>query len=304
MRALRVCFLLLLAIPAALSQKKEQWAEMQRDIAQIQTDLKTLQNSQSATLGQIQGMLTQLTSAIDNTNTKVQNQLQDGLRQQQQAISAPVANLNNRMDQMAQSFQELKETILDMNGRIGKLDAKIQDLQNQIQLGGHPAPPPGAATPGPGDAGGGTVGNTGPSGLAACPPTMQADNTYSNARRDYMAGQYDLAMQEFGDYSRCFPGTTYAPNAQYYLGDILYKKGNYEDALVAFDKVIEQFPDNNKTGDAHFMKGNTLVKLGRKDAAVKEYRKVVSNYPDTDSAIQARAKLRELGLATAPSKRK
>ncbi|HSM76099.1 MAG TPA: tol-pal system protein YbgF [Bryobacteraceae bacterium] len=301
MRALRASFVLLLAIPAAFGQKKEQIADMQRDIASIQDTLKSLQTSQASTLGQIQGMLTSMSTAVDSNNTKVQNQLSEALRQQQQAVLTPVANLNTRLDQMAQSFQELKETILDMNSRLGKLDAKIQDLQTQIQLGRNPAPAPGTAGVDPS----GTSLNSGvPSGQAGCPSSMQADSTYSNARRDYMAAHYDLAMQEFSDYARCFPTTQYAPNAQYYVGEIYYNKGDYENAMKAFDTVLEQYPENTKTGDAHYMKGNSLVKLQRKEAAVKEYRQVISKYPESDSASKARTKLRELGVSAGTPRRR
>lgn len=300
MKALRAFLVLLIAIPAAFGQKKEQIAEMQRDIASIQDAVRTLQTSQASTLGQIQGMLTSMSGAMDSNNTKMQSQLRDALHQQQQAVMGPVANVNTRLDQMAQSFQELKETILDMNSRLGKLDAKIQDLQTQIQLGRSPAPPPGSAS--------GTDPNSGasaavPAGAGACPSNLQADSTYSNARRDYMAAHYDLAMQEFSDYARCFPTTQYAPNAQYYVGEIYFNRRDYDSAVKAFDTVLEQYPENNKTADAHYMKGNSLLKLDQKTPAITEFKAVVSKFPQSDAAIKAKAKLRELGSPTTSRRR-
>ena len=55
---------------------------------------------------------------------------------------------------------------------------------------------------------------------------MQAGATYTNAFRDYMGQKYDLAMQEFSDYLKYFPKTDFAPNAQFYIGDIYYRKGD------------------------------------------------------------------------------
>ena len=75
---------------------------------------------------------------------------------------------------------------------------------------------------------------------------MQAAPTYTNAYRDYKAGKYDLAMQEFGDYLRYFGSTEFAPNVQYYIGDIYYRKADYDNALQAFDAVLEHYPDNSK----------------------------------------------------------
>ena len=72
--------------------------------------------------------------------------------------------------------------------------------------------------------------------------------------------KYDLAMQEFSDYLKYFPKTDFAPNAQYYIADIYYRKGDYENALPAFDAVLEQYTDSSKTPDAHFMKGMSYSK--------------------------------------------
>ena len=109
---------------------------------------------------------------------------------------------------------------------------------------------------------------------------MQAGATYTNAFRDYMGDKYDLAMQEFSDYLKYFPKTDLAPNAQFYIADIYYRKGDYDNALPAFDAVLEQYSDNSKTPDAHFMKGMSLLKMGKRDAAAREFRDVYAKYPD------------------------
>ena len=303
MRTLRVAVLSAIAVCAAFGQKKEQFADMQRDIATIDGNVKDLQKTLPAALGELKGIIGQLSNSVDSSNTKMQAQLQAGLEQQQAAVKAPVANLNGRLDQIAQSFQELKETILDMNSRIGKMDAKLQDLQHQIQIGSNPPPAPGSSVVAPPGGSGGGMATGGPA-PGACPSTLQADTTYSNARRDWVAANYDIAMQEFSDYARCFPSTQYAPNSQFYIGDIYYKKGDYDNSLKAFDTVVERFPENPKTGDAHYMKGLSLLKLNQRDAAAKEFRLVVSKYPNTDSAAQARLKLKELGLSAGPAPRR
>ncbi len=302
MKANRVCLALLMVIPAAYGQKKEQFAEMQRDIASIQDDVKAIQGNQTEKFTALQTLIQQALDSANRANTQMavmSDKQQSALKDLQNSATVPIATLNSRLDQMAQSFQELKETILDMNSRISKMDAKLQDMQKQIQIGSNPPPAPGASSASPGPGGMTFSGATG-----ACPATLQADTTYSNARRDYTAGSYDLAMQEFGDYVRCFPNTQFAPNAQFYIGDIFYKKGDYDTAVKAFDAVITQFPENNKTADSHYMKANSLMKLGQRDAAAKEFRVVLSKYPDSDAATQAKARLRELGLSAGPATRR
>ncbi len=302
MKAKSVFLVLLMTVPALYGQKEEQFAEMQRDIASMQDDIKAIQSAQTEKFTTLQTLIQQALDSANRANTQMavmSDKQQSALKDLQNSATVPIATLNSRLDQMAQSFQELKETILDMNSRISKMDAKIQDLQKQIQIGANPAPAPGATAAPPGPGGMASSGSS-----AGCPATLQADTTYSNARRDYTAGSYDLAMQEFSDYVRCFPNTQFAPNAQFYIGDIFYKKGDYDTAVKAFDAVITQFPENNKTADSRYMKGNSLMKLGQRDAAAKEFRLVVSKYPDSDAATQAKARLRELGLSTGSTHRR
>jgi tol-pal system protein YbgF len=133
---------------------------------------------------------------------------------------------------------------------------------------------------------------------------MSAEAAYTNAYRDYVGGNYDLAMQEFTDYVKYFNNTQFAPNAQYYIGDIYYKRKDYDNAIQAFDAVLEHYSDNSKTPDSHLMKGRSLQAEGKRDAAAREYKEVVNKYPDTEAAAKAKSLLKELGLSAASSKRK
>ena len=132
-------------------------------------------------------------------------------------------------------------------------------------------------------------------------PPLSADVTYTNAYRDYIGGKYDLAMQEFNDYLKYFSNTALAPNVQYYIGDVYYKKQDYANAVQAFDAVLEHFGENNKTPDAQYMKGMSLLGLGKNDAAAREFRDAYMHYPDTQIAAQAKARLKELGLNVTPT---
>jgi tol-pal system protein YbgF len=108
-------------------------------------------------------------------------------------------------------------------------------------------------------------------------------------------------MQEFTDYLKYFSNTQFASNAQFYIGDLYFKRQDYTNALQAFDNVLERFPDGNKTADAHYMKGMALMQLGRNDSAAREFRDVYTSYPDTDLAAKAKARLKDLGLTVGAS---
>jgi TolA-binding protein len=194
----------------------------------------------------------------------------------------PVANLGTRVDQMAEEFRYVKESVTDMTARMGKLQTQIVDLGNAVKIMQAPPPPPGAETP---------------------PPGLSAETLLNNARRDRLGGNLDLALQEYEDYLRYFGNTDLAPEVQYNIGEIYYNKGDLDSALKAFDMVLEKYPDNNKTEDALYMKGMTLLKSGQRTAAAQEFREQLKRFPSGQLAAKAKAELKKLGYS-APTTRK
>ena len=272
--------------------------ELQRDVALLQDQVRTMQRSMDEKLSAMQTLLQQTLDSANRTNTAVavmQSKFNDALKQQQDSVTAPVASVGQKLEQMSEDFRAVRESVLDMNTRMGKLDAKMADLQRAIEILRNP---PAAPPPVDGSGSSPSGGATGSQPPAAPPPGMQADTTYTNAFRDYKTAKYDLAMQEFSDYLKYFGTTQLAANAQFYIGDIYYRKQDFENAVQAFDAVLEHWSDNNKTPDAHYMKGMSLFQMGKRDAAAREFRDVYSRYPDSDVAGQARARLKEMGLST------
>jgi TolA-binding protein len=304
----RSAILLFALSPFAFGASKE-IMELQRDVALLQQQVTTLQSSIDQKVAAIQTLTQQTLDSVNRTNTAVavmENRFNEAMKQQQQSLNGPVANVGQKLDQMSEDFRAVRESVLDMNTRMGKLDAKMADLQNLINtMRTAPAAPPPAA-------GGPTV-TTDPNGgaVASGPPQgMQAGDLYTNAVRDFNGGKYDIAFQEFSDYLKYFGTTSFAPAAQYYMAEIYFRKMDYAAALQAFDAVLEKFPDNAKTADAHYNKGMCLMNLGRNDGAAREFRDVYARYSDVnpDIAAKAKARLREMGLTvsatTTPKRRK
>jgi len=295
----KVSLLFLAMAPFAFGASKE-IQELQRDVAMLQDQIRNMQRSYDEKSASMLTLVQQTLDSVNRTNTAVavmENKFNDALKQQQAGVSAPLANVGQKLDQMSEDFRAVRESVLDMNTRMGKLDAKIADLQNLISSIQRPAPPPptDASTSAASPTGGTAPIATGP------PPGMQAETTYTNAYKDYKGSKYDLAMQEFGDYLKYFGQTQFAPNAQFYIGDIYYRKQDYPNALQAFDAVLEHYSDNTKTPDAHYMKGLCLMAMGKNDSAAREFRDVYTNYPDAEVAAQAKARLKDLGLSVGTS---
>jgi tol-pal system protein YbgF len=291
-----------LGIAPLSSAANKEMIELQRDVMTLQDQVRQLNEKLVA-------LTTLMQASLDNTrqsNTAIgvmQAKLEESLKEQKGVLVAPVANVSQKLEAMSQDFQSVRETVLDLNSRMGKLDAKITDLQNLMNNinSQRLAPPPPTVPDGSANGGAPAGGSTAPAGPPTPPPGMKAGDSYTNAYRDYIAGSYDLALSEFTDYLKYFPTADFASGAQYYVGDIYYKRKDYENAIIAFDAVLEHFSDNSKTPDAHLMKGRSLQALGKRDSAAKEYKETIAKYPETPAAAKAKTLLKELGLASSSS---
>lgn len=301
MKLAGITCILLAAIPVSFAASKE-IIELQRDVAQLQDQVRAMQK----TLDQLTLMTQQALDVGNRSNTSLavmDRALTETTKSMQQAISAPIMNVGTKVDNLSEDYRNLRETVNDLAARMGKLDSKMTDLMNLIATLKAPAPPP----PQPGSENPGTPGSLTPSsgGPATPPAGLKSEKLYSDAVRDYTGGSYDVALSEFTDYVKYFNETVFAPNAQFYIGSIFYKRQDYPNALEAFDSVLEKYSENPKTASAHFWKGKTLLAMGKRDAAAKEFREVISKFPSSDVVQASRTELRNLGLSTgeaAPTK--
>jgi len=278
--------------------------ELQRDVAILQDQITKMQKDFGDRLVTMQTLVQQTLESVNHTNVAVQvmeNKFNDALKQQQQSVGPAVANVGQKLDQMSEDFRAVRESVLDMNTRISKLDAKMADLQNLISTMQHPP-----AAPPPQEGGTSPIGGTASAQPSGPPPGVQAGPLYTSGYSDYRSGKYDLSLQELSDYLKYFPNTDLAPNAQYYIGDIYYRKQDYDNALQAFDAVLEHYSENSKTPDAQYLKGMAFLKMGKRDSAAKEFRDVYAKYPGTETAANAKAQLKQMGLTvgTAAAKRR
>lgn len=283
----RVAFVVFLLSPVTFAQKRE-FVELQRDVATLQDQVRSLERSFNEKMGSLTTLVQQTNDSIGKLSTAMAV-LDSSLRERESKLSAPLTSVGAKVEQMSSEFQAVRVSIDDLSARLGKLERGLVDLGNVIKvITTPPTPPP--------PAGGGSA--TGP------PQGMSAETLYANAMRDKDGGNADMALQEFADYLKYYRDTDTAPNAQYYLGEIAYNRKDYESALKAFDAVLEQFPEskNTKLLDAMFMKGRTLALMGDKAGAIGEFRAVIKRAPNSDLATKAKAQLASLGPASASKK--
>ena len=282
---------LLTACSAVSPAANKDLIELQRDVSILQDKIDTMQRDLDTKMGELAARMQQVQDNSARSNAQVQDAVTNGLGRQ----LAPIAGLSAKVDTTSDDVRALKDALNDLGARLERLDAKVTDLKNQMQIIQNPPAAPGATPTGlPG-------GVATPGATNGPPPGMSAEKTYTDARRDLQTGNADLAYQEFQQYLTYFPNTELAASAQYYIGEISFNKGDYNGAIQAFDAVLERYPQNAKTPDARLMKATALLKSGQRTRAIQEFRALIESYPHTDDARRAQQQLRQLSASSAPA---
>src|SRR5467141_3401812 len=263
-----------------------------REIIELQRDVTSLLQGQKDLSTQVTQDHTVMKTLVEQSSDNV-GKLGATMSSLQKSVQDVQANSGARLDTMSTQVQGLSDNLEEIKSRLGKLNQQLVDLQNSVQSldakisGSAPASTPASGTATPTAGAGGT----------AAGPAPSADTLYSNGLRDITSGKYDLARAEFQDYLKYYGDTDLASNAQFYLGEISFKQKQYGEAVAAYERVLTNYPKSFKLAPARLRKGMALIELGQKTGAVREFREVVRRYPGTEEDRQARAKLKELGVA-------
>ena len=270
--------------------EKDLIRELQRDVAQLQNQIRQYKEGQDQKSAELESLLKQSLDAnakLSSNLGSLQQSLSSAVAEQQGKLVQPMNLLGNKVDQMSQSFGSIQTSIDELTRRLTRQDEKLTEILNNVKtLSAPPQPPP--STP------------TATQGLgAASAPGASADVAYQAAERDFRAGRGQLAMDEFSSFIAQFPTSENAPKAQYYMGVIYDRDEDYENAVKAYDAVLERYAENRSTRDAQYGKAVALMKLGRKVEAKKEFETFLKKYPTDDNAAQAKQYLREVSSGPA-----
>jgi TolA-binding protein len=298
MNASRLLLVSMALSPAILlGQKREDLVSIQRDVAQLEDQMKQLQKALDDKTAALTALLQQSIDASTKnaaTLAAMQHGLDQKLAEQQTKLVAPVATLGTKVDEMSNDFRSVRENVAELVRHMNDLDTKVTDISSAVRTLQAPPPPPPNTTPGTASQ---VPDDTPPAGWSA-------ELSYNNAYRDYMGRKDETALEEFRQYLKYAKQSENAPNAAYYMGQIYYRGEDWDNAVKAFDAVLEQFPANSKTADAQYFKACALLKNNQRTDAGKEFKAFIAKYPDHPKVKEAHQHLRELGLEGATTRRK
>jgi TolA-binding protein len=279
-----------LAVP--VFAQKDKILEIQRDVALLQNEVRSMKSSMDEKFAALNVMVQQSLDTTNKSNTALailDKTMGDKMKEQQTSLTAPVAGVNTKVDQMTTEFALMKESVAELSELIKKLQSQMTDIKNAVTTMSAPPPAPAPAAP------------SGP------PVGVTSESLYTAALQARNAGQLDFAAKQFQDYLAFFPNESYAPNAQFNLGLVLMSLNRFDDAVTALDTVLEKYPDFPKALDAQLEKGRALSKSGQRTAAATELRNLIKKAPTSSQATLAKDELKALGLpytAPAPVRRK
>ncbi len=249
----------------------KEMVQLQTQVQQLQEQMTAMQRSFDERMGVMKNLVEQDTDAVNKVANAL-NGLQTTLQKQQ-------ADGGTKTDQLSGQIQALNDTMDEIKVRLAKVTKQLEDMQSaQQSLAAQQATQQAVQQ-----------------AAASAPPP---DVLYNNALRDYNGGKNDLALQEFSDYVKFYPNTDLAGNCYFYLGEIQFRQANYQQAAQSYDQVLQNFPSGNKAASAQLKKGFSLIELGKQDDGVTELKHLVQRYPHSPEALQARERLRKLGVTS------
>ncbi len=249
-----------------------------KEIIQLQTQVQALQDQMTHMQQSFDERMGVMKNLMDK-DTDSMNKVAAAITSLQTNLEKLQADNGGKVDQLSGQIQALNDSLDELKARLAKVSKQLEDMQAAQQS----------------VAAGQAAQQAQQQALAQAPPP---DVLYNNALRDYNAGKNDLAKQEFSDYVKFYPNTDLAGNAYFYLAEIAYKEGNFQEAVTNYDQVLQNFPTGNKAPSADLKKGFALIELGKKDDGIVELRHVIERYPRSNEALQARDRLRKLGVST------
>ncbi len=233
--------------------------------------------------------------------------------------SRGLLDMLNRVEQMQRDIQQLRgdievqtHTLQDMQRRSREQYMDIDRRLQQLETGtaGTPAAgtppgvtppgitPPVVTTPGPVDPLNPPP-MTRPPGAAAVavpPQPLRAGEreAYDNALAVLREGRYPEAVQAFNQFLVDYPGSSYADNASYWLGETYYVTRDFDQALATFTGLVQQYPNSPKASDSQLKAGYIYYEKKDWRLARQTLEAVVSDYPGSTAARLAGDRLKKM----------
>lgn len=249
-------------------------------------------------------LLLSLLTAGANASAVSKGELETRINQLERKLdSRGLVDLLDQVSKLQSEVQQLRGDIEVQTHNMESLQKRQRDLYldidrrlHRLEVGGVQQPAgadgtaPAAAVP---SAPAGVAGQSAGTTAAALKPADQRRD-YDRALEQLKEGRYNEASSAFQTFLEKYPGSSYADNAQYWLGEVFYVTRQFQPALDEFGKVLSNHPESTKVADAKLKMGYIQYELKDWGKAQELLNQVVKGYPGTTTARLAQERLDRL----------
>lgn len=254
--------ILLAAAGASIGGTKEEVRRLQQDVLALGNLIRSMQESQATSYGQMISLLEQLNDQAAQGNAASASLTQ--------ALRDRSGDTEKLAQEFREGFRKLTLQLDNTDSRIAALQKRLEEAEMKTERLRSYAPEPGTGA--------------------------KPDQIYAVAYNDFLMANYDLAIAAFRDFLTTFPDSEYADNAAYYLGLSLMQQELWEAAINAFDELLNVYPKADMTTPAYYKKGMSQLAVRRNAEAIETFRKLVGLFPESQEANLARQELQKLGI--------
>lgn len=211
-----------------------------------------------------------------DSRTEMQHRLQQQIDTMQGEVDELRGALEVNTNKLEKVLERQRELYLE-------IDKRVESLK-QAGVGGSTASGPQPVTPvtEPGAGSSQPVASAGQDEAAA----------YDNAVNLILKSrEYDRAIPAFQAFIQRFPNSEFAPNAHYWLGQLLFNKQSWAEAEEQFQIVSNRFSGSTKRPDALLKLGVIAERQGNTSSARDFFQQVISQYPDSSARKLAESRL-------------
>jgi tol-pal system protein YbgF len=128
-----------------------------------------------------------------------------------------------------------------------------------------------------------------PAPVAAPAPTVDAATAYKDAYNYVMNSDHAGAENALTRFLTTYPSSEQAPEARYWLGQVLMAQGKTPEAAEQFLNVVKNSAKSPKAPDAYVYLGMAMKQMGQADQACAVFRDVPAKFPSASTAVKQRA---------------
>lgn len=216
-----------------------------------------------------------------------------------ETMSSQDTLLRTQSDQLFDFRGDITRLLQSMSQGITRLEALVGENQRGIaalRTQGSLAVRPGGAAPLVDTGPGGTVGPGGAPGNenVAGVGGGNADQLYQVARDQDQRGSLSTAQQAYEQFLEEYPRDPRAPDAHFFLGNVLVQQNRPQDALEQFQQILTLFPTAARVPAALYRIADLQADMGDTDDARATLERLINTYPESDMASLARGTLEDL----------